>query len=283
MTTDRRDRFARAKPLYLLLAAAVLLLTRQAAAQDALTEIKQRGEIVVGTELQFAPFEFLAGDKPVGFDVDLFEKIGADLGVKVKWVDLPWASVLPALEAKKFDMVVAGTTISKPRLERYAMTLPIGDATVALVKRADDKSITKPSDIQGKVVASMKGSAQLLILQDYVKTLPGGVAEVKAYIGSSNAYADLAAGRVSAVATSLPNLLYLQKTQPTFETVLPPFGPPAYLAWVLPKKPETVTLLDAINAEIKKFDQDGTIKELQIRWFGKDTTLPYENIPPPTY
>ena len=40
----------------------------------------------------------------------------------------------------------------------------------------------------------MKGSAQLLILQDYIKTLPNGVAEVKAYIGSSNAYADLAAG-----------------------------------------------------------------------------------------
>jgi polar amino acid transport system substrate-binding protein len=129
----------------------------------------------------------------------------------------------------------------------------------------------------------MKGSAQLQILQDYAKTLPGGVAEVKVYIGSSNAYADLAAGRVDAVATSLPNLLYLQKTQPTFETVLPPFGPPAYLAWVLPKAPDDKTLLDAINAEIKKFDQDGTIKELQIKWFGRDVTLPYENIPAPTY
>jgi polar amino acid transport system substrate-binding protein len=215
--------------------------------------------------------------------VDLFEKIGKDLGVKVKWVDLPWASVLPALEAKKFDMVVAGTTISKARLERYDMTLPIGDATVALIKRADDKSITKPSDIQGKTVASMKGSAQLQILQDYIKTLPKGVEEVKVYIGSSNAYADLAAGRVSAVATSLPNLLYLQKTQPTFETVLPPFGPPAYLAWVIRKTPDDKALLDAVNAEIKKFDQDGTIKELQIKWFGKDVTLPYENIPAPAY
>src|SRR5580658_6502693 len=217
MTTHRRAGFASARPHYLLLAAAALLFTRPAAAQDALADIKQRGEIIAGTELQFAPFEFLEGDKPVGFDVDLFERIGKDLGVKVKWVDLPWASVLPALEAKKFDMVVAGTTISKARLERYNMTLPIGDATVALIKRADDKSITKPSDIQGKIVASMKGSAQLQILQDYAKTLPGGVAEVKVYIGSSNAYADLAAGRVEAVATSLPNLLYLQKTQPTFE------------------------------------------------------------------
>jgi polar amino acid transport system substrate-binding protein len=283
MLEFRPVRFASVTAVGLLLAAATLLLTRPAAAQDSLAAIKQRGQIVVGTELQFAPFEFLEGEKPVGFDVDLFEKIGKDLGVTVKWVDLPWASVLPGLEAKKFDMVVAGTTISKARLDRYYMTLPIGDATVALIKRADDKSITKPSDIQGKIVASMKGSAQLQILQDYIKTLPSPVEEVKVYIGSSNAYADLAVGRVAAVATSLPNLLYLQKTQPTFETVLPPFGPPAYLAWVLPKTPDSVPLLDAVNAEIKKFDQDGTIKELQIKWFGKDVTLPYENIPAPSY
>ena len=206
-----------------------------------------------------------------------------DWGVKVSWVDLPWASVLPALEAKKFDMVVAGTTRSKARLERYYMTLPIGDATVALVKRADDNSITKPADIQGKVVASTKGSEQLQTLEDYAKTLPGGTKEIKVYIGSPNAYADLAAGRVSAVATSLPNLLYLQKNNPQFQVVLPPFGPPAYLAWVLPKTPASVPLLDALNAEITKFDKDGTIKDLQIKWFGTPVTLPYENVPPPVH
>lgn len=266
-----------------LLLAALLLPGRPAAAEDALAKIKQRGELIAGTELQFAPFEFLQGDQPVGFDVDLITKIAQDFGVKVRWIDLPWASVLPALEADKFDMVVAGTTISKARLERYYMTLPIGDATVALIKRANDKSINKPSDIQGKVVASMKGSAQLQILQDYVKTLPKPVQDVKIYIGSTNAYADLAVGRVDAVATSLPNLLYLQKTQPSFETVLPPFGPPAYLAWVLRKTPDDEALLNAINAEIKKFDQDGTIKALQIKWFGRDVPLPYENIPAPQY
>jgi polar amino acid transport system substrate-binding protein len=283
MSVIRSIRFPHSQPLSLLLIALSLLLIRPATAQDALAEIRQRGEIVVGTELQFAPFEFLDGEKPVGFDVDLFDKIAKDLGVTVKWIDLPWASVLPALEARKFDMVVAGTTISKARLERYDMTLPIGDATVALVKRADDKSIAKPSDIQGKIVASMKGSAQLQILQDYIKMLPGGVEDVKVYIGSSNAYADLAAGRIAAVATSLPNLLYLQKTQPSFETVLPPFGPPAYLSWVLRKTPDSAPLLEAVNAEIKKFNQDGTIKELQIKWLGKDVTLPYENIPAPSY
>jgi polar amino acid transport system substrate-binding protein len=278
-----KRRIVRSIGLPLLLVVISILPARWAKAQDLMAQIKQRGEIVVGTELQFAPFEFLEGDKPVGFDVDLIDRMAKDWGVKVTWVDLPWASVLAALEAKKFDMVVAGTTISKARLERYDMTLPIGDATVALVKRADDTAINKPSDIAGKVVASMKGSAQLQTLTDYAKTLPGGAADIKVYIGSSNAYADLAAGRVEAVATSLPNLMYLAKTQPSYAVVLPPFGPPAYLAWVLRKTPDSGSLLDAVNAEIKKFDQDGTIKSLQIKWLGKDVTLPYENIPAPQY
>jgi polar amino acid transport system substrate-binding protein len=276
-------RITRATLLPLFFVVASLLPAHPAKAQDLLAQIKQRGEIVAGTELQFAPFEFLEGDKPVGFNVDLIDRMAKDWGVKVIWVDLPWASVLPALEAKKFDVVVAGTTISKARLERYDMTLPIGDATVALIKRIDDKAINKPADIAGKVVASTKGSAQLQILTDYAKTLPGGAADIKVYIGSTNAFADLAAGRVEAVAMSLPNLMYLAKTQPEFQVVLPPFGPPAYYAWVLRKAPDSTPLLDAVNAEIKKFDQDGTIKALQIKWLGKDVTLPYENIPAPQY
>ena len=265
----------------LLAAAVTVSAIGTAAAQDALSEIKKRGQITLGTEFQFAPFEFLQGDKPVGFDVDLFDLIAKDLGVEVKWVDLPWVSVLPGLEAKKFDMVVAGTTISKARLERYDMTLPIGDATVALVARADDASIGKPGDIAGKIVGGTKGSMQLQTLQDYVKTLPGGVPDLKIYIGSTNLYADVSAGRIAAASGSLPNLFYLQKTQPNFKVVLPPFGPPAYLAWVLRKGDENKTLLAAVNAEIRKFDENGKVSELQMKWFGAEMKLPVENVPPP--
>ena len=264
---------------------ALLLLvigSHAAAAQDTLADIRKRRQIVVGTEFQFAPFEFLQGDKPVGFDVDLFDLVAKDLGVEVKWVDLPWVSVLPGLEARKFDMVVAGTTASKARLERYDMTLPIGDATVALVKRADDKSITRPGDIAGKVVGGTKGSMQLQTLIDYGKTLPGGLAEVKVYIGSTNLYADVTAGRLAAASGSLPNLLYLQKNQPQLAVILPPFGPPAYLSWVLRKSDESKPLLAAVNAEIRKFDENGTVRDLQVKWFGSEMKLPVDDIPPPS-
>ena len=271
------------KLIYRVFAAALLMLFSLHAvqAQDTLAEVKKRGTIVVGTEFQFAPFEFLQGDRPVGFDVDLFELIAKDLGVEVKWVDLPWVSVLPGLEAKKFDMVVAGTTASKARLERYTMTLPIGDATVALVKRRDNAAIQKPADIAGKVVGGTKGSMQLQTLIDFGKTLPGGVEEVKVYIGSTNLYADVTAGRIVAASGSLPNLLYLQKNQPDLQVIQPAFGPPAYLCWVLRKGDDSTTLLDAVNAEIKKFGADGTIAKLQAKWFGAEMKLPVDNIPPP--
>jgi polar amino acid transport system substrate-binding protein len=249
-----------------------------------LDEAKARGELLLGTELQFAPFESLQDNKPVGYSIDLMNLVAADLGVKIHIQDLPFASVLPGLDAKKYDMVEATSTVTKARMERYYFTLPIMDATVALVKRKGDTSVQKPADIAGKVVGGTKGSAQTKLLQDYVKTLPGGVQEIKEYIGSPNAFADLQAGRIVAVAGSLPNLAYLVKTRPdAFELVLPAFGPKAYFGWLTRKDEPSKQLIDAVNASLVKLTKNGKVKELQMKWFGVEINLPTDGIPPPLY
>lgn len=249
-----------------------------------LDEAKARGVLLLGTELQYAPFEFLVNNQPTGYSIDLINLVAADLGVKTHIQDLPFASVLPGLDAKKYDLVEATTTVTKARMERYYFTLPIMDATVALVKRKGDTSIMKPDDIAGKVVGGTKGSAQTKLLQDYVKTLPGGVKEIKEYIGSPNAFADLQAGRVVAVAGSLPNLAYLVKTRPdTFELVMPPFGPKAYFGWIARKDDASKQLIDAIDASLVKLTKNGKVKELQMKWFGVEIKLPTDGIPPPLY
>jgi polar amino acid transport system substrate-binding protein len=162
--------------------------------------------------------------------------------------------------------------------------LPIAVATVALVKRKGDLSIQKPADIAGKVVGGTKGSAQTKLLQDYAHSLPSGVKEIKEYIGSPNAYADLDAGRIAAVAGSLPNLAYLVKTRPdSFELVLPAFGPEAYFGWMTRKDDGSKQLVEAINASLVKLSKDGKLKELQMRWFGVEMNLPTDGIPPPQY
>src|SRR5476649_2467277 len=88
-----------------------------AAQADQLADVKKAGELVVGTELQFAPFDFTENGKQKGLNSELFEQLGKELGVKVKFIDLPWPSVLPGLEAKKFDMVAGPIIVTQARKE----------------------------------------------------------------------------------------------------------------------------------------------------------------------
>ena len=55
--------------------------------------------------MQFPPFDIADNGTYKGVDRDLIDAVGKELGVKVKYLDLPWTSVLPGLEAKKFDLV----------------------------------------------------------------------------------------------------------------------------------------------------------------------------------
>ena len=113
-----------------------LVCSAAAQAEDLLARVKAKGELNVGTEMQFAPFDFVLNGEHAGLNVDLFAEIGKDMGVKIDWIDLPWPSVLPGLEAQKFDMVGGPATVTKARMERYRFSVPVADATVAILKKA---------------------------------------------------------------------------------------------------------------------------------------------------
>ncbi|QJP13516.1 transporter substrate-binding domain-containing protein [Starkeya sp. ORNL1] len=254
--------------------AATLALSGAAHAEDLLAKVKAKGELTVGTELQFAPFDFVEDGKQAGLNKELFAEIGKELGVKVTFLDLPWPSVLPGLEAGKFDMVAGPATITKARMERYRFSSPIADATVAILKKKGDASITKPADIAGKKVGSGKATAQLAQLQEFAKTLPTPPT-IQEYVDFSQSYADLGAGRIVAVANSLPNIAFLAKQKPdVFEVVEPPFGAPVYFGYIGSKSADAKSLMDAIDAAIIKTKHDGRLAALQKKWFGTEMKTP---------
>lgn len=261
-----------------LAAASAGLLARPARA-DALADVKARGTIVCATEMQFPPFDFLVDNTYTGVDRDLMDAIAADMGVKPKYLDLPWTSVLPGLEAGKFDLCIAPVTITAERLKRYSFTVPIAEATVALMARADDASMTKPQDIAGKTVGGQKGTAQAAQLKAFGATLPQPVT-VKEYIDNNQSYADLAAGRLDASVNSLPNLGYVVKQRPeAFKLVLPPFGKPTYFSWV--GRLDERTLVDAVSAVLVRMQEDGRLATIQKKWFGQALALP-KTVPQPS-
>jgi polar amino acid transport system substrate-binding protein len=250
----------------------------RALADDTLADVKKRGELVIATEMQFPPFDISDNGTYKGVDRDLIDEVGKELGVKVKYLDLPWTSILPGLEAKKFDLCIAPVTITKERMQRYLFTVPIADATAALMKRANDSSISKPEDIAGKTVGGQKGTSQLAQLKAFAAKLPKPV-EIKEYVDNNQSYADLAAGRVDASVNSFPNLAYAaSQRSDTFAMVTPPFGTPTYFSWV--GRLDDKGLIDAVNAAIVKTEGDGRMAAIQKTWFGQSFDLP-KTVPDP--
>lgn len=251
---------------------------RPAWADDTLADVKKRGELVIATEMQFPPFDISDNGTYRGVDRDLIDAVGKEMGVKVKYLDLPWTSILPGLDAKKFDLCIAPVTITKERKKRYLFTVPIANATAALMKRADDKSIAKPEDVAGKTVGGQKGTSQLEQFKQFARTL-GKPVEIKEYVDNNQSYADLAAGRLSASVNSYPNLAYVVKQRPeTFAMVLPPFGKPTYFSWV--GRLGDTKFIDAINAALLKIEADGSMAAIQKKWFGQSMELP-KTVPQP--
>jgi polar amino acid transport system substrate-binding protein len=270
-----------------LLVACIFVFSAPAQA-DLLERIKERGEFVVGTEARYPPFEFIENGEIVGFSADMMVHIMKELpGVKLKRLDLPWQGILPGLAAKKFDFVVTCVSVTKARYDRYALSLPIADGTLGIVKRKGDNSIKSAADMAGKVVGTQHGSGPLKGLNVYAAELAAKgtpIKEIKTYVDFNEAYADLAAGRTSAVTNSLPNLFALARTRPDlYEVVLPTYGPTKYMSWAGRKDADSASLARFMDDQIRKLNKAGVVTELQKKWMGGAVDLPYDKLPLPAH
>ncbi|HDR8957595.1 transporter substrate-binding domain-containing protein [Burkholderia vietnamiensis] len=277
--------------LILSLAGACALVASSASwsqSSDLLSRIKADGRITIGTEARYAPFEYIDDGKIVGYDADLMHYVLKPLqGVKVNQLDLPFQGLLPGLDAKRFDIVVTAVTINKERLNHFAFTFPVADATTGVLLRANEPAIKKPEDLNGKTVGSQAGTAQLqalIALDKKLKDAGGpGIKEIKQYVAFDEAYADLAVGRLDAVAQSLANLGPLMKSRPGVFAVLPQtIGPKTYFAWVARKDGDSASLVKLFSDGIARANRDGTMKQLQQKWFGTTMDVPAQALTNPS-
>ncbi|MEJ2802514.1 transporter substrate-binding domain-containing protein [Comamonas sp. BIGb0124] len=258
-----------------------------AGAADLLDKVKEKKLLTLGTEAQFAPFESMENGKIVGYSTDLLALVMQDLpGVKADRKDVPFQAILPGLAARKFDFIVTSVTVTKERDDKFAFTLPIAEATVAVLKRSDNAAVQKPDDLSGKVVGSQAGSAQLKVAREFDQKLKSqgkpGLKEIREYTSFDEAYADLAAGRLDAVTQSLSNLGPLVKARPdVFSVVQPAIGPKTYYAWVGRKDADSASLVKLFSDGIAKANTGGQMSQLQTKWFGFTMSVPADHLPKP--
>ncbi|WP_322007948.1 transporter substrate-binding domain-containing protein [Paraburkholderia tropica] len=257
---------------------------------DLLARIKDAKQLTVATEARYAPFEYVDAGKIVGYDIDLMNHVlGKALpGVKLKASDLPFQGLLPGLDARRFDMILAAVTVNKDRADHFAFTLPVADATIGVLLRANEAgSVKSTGDLNGKIAGAQIGSVQTQALTALDKTLKSsggeGLKQIKQYVSYDEAYGDLAAGRIDVVAQSLANIGPLMKSRPGVFAVMPQtIGPKSYFAWVMRKDSDSGALLRVISDGIAEANRDGTMKKLQLKWFGTTMDVPADALPVPS-
>lgn len=115
-------------------------------------KIKEKKEIVIGTEGTFAPFSYHDdNDNLVGYDVEVSEALAKELGIKVKFVEVKWDSLIAGLDSDKYDLVTNQVAITAERKKKYDFSIPHTYSYPAIITKKDNTEITKMRDIKGRV------------------------------------------------------------------------------------------------------------------------------------
>ena len=251
-------------------------------AETTFDKIKKSGQVTVGTEAAFPPFEFVQDGKIVGYGKDILDIIIADLGVELNQLDLPWQGILPGVLAGKFDFVATSVTIKPDRAKQFAFTVPIGEGTTWIMKRKGDTSIMSVDDMAGKVVGTQLASgnedASKAFEADMKARGLDGFGELKLFTSYPEVTLALANGTLDVAVQNLPNLAVIIQKQPDLFELVGPITDISYFGWVT--RPEDTDLRDYLSEQILKMRDSGKIDELQDKWFGFRMEIPDEGYLP---
>lgn len=240
-----------------------------------LEEVRKRGYLVVVTEDDFKPFEFIQDGKPAGFDNEMIEALRKYAPFEIRQEIVPWTGLLAGVATGKYDIAITAALITKERTQSLDFASPIADATHYYVKRKSDASIKSVKDLSGKRIGVQGGSAMLARLPELAAMLAktgGTLGKITEYTSYPEAYQDLALGRTDVVINTVINLKSLAAEKPAIFELGQAVSGKSYPGWAV-KKGNT-ELLKFINEFIAKQKANGTMPALQKKWFGEAFDLP---------
>lgn len=241
-----------------------------------LADIKARGQLTVGTEAAYEPYEFVENGVVVGYGRDILEHMASKLGVKLVQLNLPFQGLLPGLLARKFDFVATSVGITEERAKRFAFTAPVGIVRSMFVVNAGNKSIAKPEDAIGKTVGTQMGSLAQPMVQEFERHLKAkngkGFADLKLFQAYPDVGIALSNGTLD-MGVVPSNVLSVQmRRQPGAFKVVGEVGEPRLLAWVA--NPQDSEIRAFVNQTLDEMRASGKLAELQKKWFGETLKLP---------
>lgn len=258
-----------------ILSMALLLGTTGCGARDSgedlLSQIQEKGEIVVAMEGTWAPWTYHdeAGNL-VGYDVEVAQKIAEKLGVKATFVEGEWDGLFAGLDAGRYDIVVNGVEVTDERAQKYNFSEPYGYIHTALIVRADNTDIQSFEDLNGKTTTNSIASTYMTLAESYGATATG--------VDSLDQTMEMVlAGRVDATLNAEVSFYDYMKVHPDAELKVVALTKDASLVSIpIRKGEENVSLKEAIDQAITELREDGTLTELSEKYFGSDISTSQE-------
>jgi polar amino acid transport system substrate-binding protein len=181
-------------------------------------EIKERGRLVVGSDIAYAPVEFYeeGTQTPKGIDVDLCGTIAEKLGTgfTCEFVNTTFDGIIPALEAKRFDIIMSAMSDTPERQQQIDFIDYFSAGTSILVRKGNPEGIQSLDDLCGKTVGLQKGTTQeeVAIAQSTKCTQAGkGAINLLTFETDVDAQQALKAGRSVADMNDFPVAAYTAK------------------------------------------------------------------------
>ncbi len=230
-------------------------------AQSALDRVRKSGEVSIGTDATYPPFETAEGGQYTGFDIDLGNAIARELGVKARFINASFDGIFPALQNGIFDAVMSSVTITPERSASMLFSDPYYDSGQLIVVNQDRQGITTPDDLKGKRVGvQINTTAQF----DLEKREGVNVAK---YNTIDLALLDLRNKRIDAVVIDAPVAKYMIfQSFHDLKTVGRRFTDEKF-GIALAQGSDDLML--EINKALKKIKETGEYDRIHEKWFGE--------------
>jgi polar amino acid transport system substrate-binding protein len=221
----------------------------------------QEGQLLVGTDTPFPPFEIGQPPDISGYDIEVMNAIAEELGVEASYQDTSFDTIFRDTANGQFDTAAAASTITPERQQKVNFTDPYYEAQQALLV-PEGSDIATTADLGGKIVGAQDGTTGETYANDETDA-----AEVRGFPEGPDATAALTTGQVDAVIIDQPVAVDAVEQEGGVEIVE---EIPTMELYGFAVAPDNTALLDAMNEALATIKDDGTLTELYQKYFSAD-------------
>lgn len=219
---------------------------------------KENKKLYVGTNAEFEPFEYREGGNIVGFDIELIREISKLINKDIEVEDMAFDGLLPALQTKKIDLIIAGMTATEERKKFVNFSESYYKSQQAIVVNKDENGINNFDNLIGKDVGVVLGYTGDIIVSEMANV------KVQRYNADSEAIMALKSKKVQAVVLDYEPAKNYSAQNPELKLIETDSQSEEYAIAI---RKEDTQLLNDINKALATLKENGTYDALLNKYF----------------